>query len=659
MNNKRKFTYLSFLFTCLAVLTSCVDDLQADMNSEGEFTDGYSLQLTVTLDNFGGTSVNNTRAPGYLSSENPMKDRENYIDPEKFRVLFFNHKEEFLFESKSRWVKQLAPTDGFSQWQVSIPMYSSGNDSNYDWDWDKIREALTTNEFKIAILVNRPLEDFSPGFSESGLDGTPKWIDNAGPHWKRNHTSWGAGENDTIKTIIDLHHCQYDPLYHAKSARDNSAESLQKDNFYDFIMGDYNLDRDGKKTSSYTERYPKMGATTSFIYWGEPDGNGSIKDNYEGDSLKSFDKDFPATNKVKHTILPDKAHPIPMYGIQTFQPIKHWVEGTPFNLSKIVENQTSEEYPLKTISLLRAVVKLELCIRKDLFNNKKPPLVLLWYPNVYSRCEPMDVWTPTDQIWKDHDNGCEWKNIMEYGPVCSSVITLGNTNRNGSGDIAAFQKTMSWFYGAWNEEKPGGGARWNFERYDGSKVTIVDDKAAGVPKYPHIFNTCIQRNKSVICNKEGDVTDKYNDDYWHYVVYTGERNMIDPNKIQEMNKTAYAITWMFKDGRTGTGSSPYKNKQYYFIPIADYTPTPTGKPGNQNARNFFGPYDLTSYNLPNNNYTDAIKKTNDQKEMPWPLLRNHHYRIIIGEYTSTRAEGGISVQSEEFYSESLTPLTPN
>lgn len=652
MNNK-KYTYLIFLFACLAVVTSCVDDLQADMNSEGEFTDGYSLQLTVTLDNLGGTN-NSTRASD-LSTDNPMKEWEDYIDPEKFRVLFFNKYEEFLFESKSRWVKQLAPTaDGFSQWQVSIPMYSYGNDISYEWDWDKIREELTTNEFKIAILVNRPLKDFSPGFSESGLNGDPKWIDNTGPHWKKNHTSWGAGKNDTIRTIIDLHHCQYDPLYHAKSVNGTDEDNLKNDNFYDFIMGDYNLDKDGKPTSTYINRYPKMGATVSFIHWGD-------KEDYKGEYIKTgYDSDFPnASTQVKYTILPDKTHPIPMYGIQTFDPITHWVKGTPFNLSSMADSQTSEYTP-KTISLLRSVVKLELCIRKDLFNNKKPPLVLLWYPNIYSRCEPMDVWTPTDQIWKDHDNGCEWKDIMAYGLVSSKNTTLGGTKRYEQTDVGAFQKTMSWFYGAWSENKPKKNnedadvPRWDFMRHNGTKATIVGTNN-GVPNYPRIFNSCIQRNKSVICNEKGDLSEEYDDSYWHYVVYTGERNMIDPNKIPNMKETVYAISWMFKDGTT-SGS----NAKYYFIPIADYN----SSSGNTHASNCLKAVSLTSYDLqsPMKDYAGKLRDEvaeNQQNEMPWPLLRNHHYRIIIGKPNETRADGGISVQSEEFHSESLTPFTPN
>lgn len=658
MNYKEKYTFLTLLIACFTIgFTSCTDTLESVVDNDDEVQEvlskGYSLNLTVTLDNFGGTG--GTRAAN-LSSANPLKEWEDYIDPQKFRVLFFDDQEQFLFESKSRWVKQLAPTaNGYSQWLVSVPMFSYGNDMEEDWDWEAIRTALTNNEFRIAILANHPEADFSPGYSETGMgEGNPDWISNEGPYWKRNHTAWGAEEGDTIRKIFDLHHCQYDPLYHAKSA---SGKGVQTDNFYDFIMGDYDLGEDGKKTTSYESKRPKMGATVSFLYWGEKDADGKIS--YPGEDVSIYDPDYTKnddTKKIKYTLLPSKKRPIPMYGVQKFDPITNWIKGTPFNLSQIAENQT-KKYNFKSISLLRSVVKLELCIRKDYFGNRKPPLVTLWYSNVYARCEPMDVWTPTEEIWKPHYNGCEWENIMKYGLFCSAKTNLGGTTRNVYG-IGNFQKIMSWYYGAWKEKG------WKFERSAESttdKIVSTVNAGGAVPDYPRIFNSCIQRNKMVICNKEGygDVTDKYNDDYWHYVVYTGERNMLDPNQIPQLSEKFYTISWMFKDGRYSGN-----NKRYYFIPIADYSKTQTY------ARQSFGPYNLNEHNLPKNAskitqtgngqdiYTYAqniftnVSET-DTGNMPWPLLRNHHYRIIIGDPTRATEEGGIAVMSEELYSETL------
>lgn len=638
MNNKRKYTILILLFICFSTLISCVDDLESCVGNEeqGEFINGYSLKLAVTLDNMGGT-----RRANNLNEINPMKEWEDYIDPQKFRVLFFNDKEQFLFESKSRWIKQLAPTEnGFSQWLVSIPMYSYGNDVEYNWDWDSIRTALTTKKFRIAILANRPEQEYYPGFNNTGLDKDPRWFDNTGPHWKRNHTSWGAKEKDTIKTIMDLHHCQYDPIYHGKSY---DVDKDSDEDYYDFIAGDYNLNSLGLETDDYKSKRPKMGATSSWVHWGDKD---NVK-TYKGERLDSYDNDYPSTDTVRYTILPDQKHPIPMYGIQVFDPIKNWIKGTPFNLSKITENQTSD-YTFKSIALLRSVVKLELCILKSLFGDKKPPLVTLWYSNIYSRCEPLDIWTPTEEIWKDHNNGCEWEAIMDYGLISSAKINLGNTNRN-SDTKNNYQKTVSWFYGVWKEHQ------WPFLQSNGAPAPFVDNSGGTLPDYPQIFNTCIQRNKIVICNEKGDLSDKYNDDYWHYIVYTGERNMIDPNKLPATSGTNYAISWMFKDGRYSG-----QNSQYYFIPIADYETSTT----NKEARKCFGPYsrssDFTKSQLPGNmnSYANTLRNNiTSQDEWPWPLLRNHVYRIIIGRpdnrLNRATGESVFSIQSEESYSESL------
>lgn len=630
MSIKRRYTALLALLFAGLTLTSCVDDelvyaeeQQPDLDLPEEFSKGYSLSLVVTLDKMGGGI---TRATGDAEN-NPLSYIDDYVDPEKFRVLFFDNQERFLFESKSRWIKQLGATGDYSQWLVSVPMFSFGNDIGYNWNWEEIRKALTTNKFKVAILANRPEKEWYPGFTETGFaEGEmAQFIDNIGPVWKAGDTAWGA-EPGKAKKVFDLHHCQYDILYHAKS---------EKAGYYDFIMDwkDDKKDENSSWENLYAEMKPKMGATSSWVYWGSGKG-------YEGVSPKDYDPDFPSENKVKYTVLPNQAHPIPMYGIQDFDPIKGWVPGTPFNLSDITAG-TDTEYYFNKISLLRSLVKLELRIPKSYL---RPTHVSMWYPNIYARCEPMNIWTPTDKIWKEsHDNDCEWHDIMNYGPVCSDQFSVDGENRYANTKFN-FQKTMSWFYGAWSKIGPDEEPRWDFN--NGGTFTIDDvvdefessDKYKTM-RYPQIFNPCIQRNKMVLCNVEGDVSDLYNDDYWHFVVYTGERNMNDPNKLPYMGKEnatkeyhAYAVNWMFKDDAT---------KQYYCIPIADYG-TSTG---NQEAQNCFGPYvadDISTtgtYDLPKGtgtqqqmeSYGDRLKHVNSRDEMPWPLLRNHHYRITIGD----------------------------
>ena len=666
-----KYKILSVLFAFVA-LTSCIDDLDSCVDDYGipeEIRSGYSINLTVTLDKMGGSSM---RA-GNEDYFNPLEDRDDYINPEKFRVLFFDHQDKFLFESKSRWVKKLYPSADYSEWLVSVPMFTYGNDKFeveevdeatgetkkvvLEWDWETIRKALQDNKFKIAILANRPELDWYPAFDDTKEYMPKQWYDNRGPFWDPRDT----GE----KEVFDLHHCQYDPMYHGKS---------QENGYYDFIMGDW-----GDFKASYNDfvkKKPTMGATSSWVYWG--DGF-----NYGGINPRDYDEKFPYGNSateiknlIKYTILPDSDNPIPMYGIQEFDPITDWVKGTPFNLSNLLAASTDQEdnqntdpenkrYNYKSIALLRSVVKLELIIPKSLYPNE-PQFVGLWYSNIYARCEPMNVWDPTDLIWKEnHENDCEWNDIMNYGPIWSKLYKLDGSGPEGGNNVryldsqdtekdlkVLYQTCLSWFYGAWTTKKADGSPRWNFEGEYFSIDKVVPEKDG--MKYPQIFNPCIQRNKLVQCNIEGDVTDLYDDNCWHYVVYTGERNMIDPNDLpmtaptSSKNNNAYAINWMF--GRAGS---------YYCIPIADYS-TDNGKSGNTRARNCFGPYDYTSStNLQGNmnSYANNIRDESrflQRDEMPLPLLRNHVYRITIGSRTNRGSSGeGFSVQTEDFHSESI------
>lgn len=643
--NNIKNIILTVLFGFMA-LTSCTDKEYSlsgnkDYGIPEGIKEGYSINLIVTLDKMGGTG-------GMRAANNPieLEEIENYIDPEKFRVLFFDHEDKFLFESKSRWVKKLDPGSIHSEWLVSIPVFTYGNDvfdyeyedengthevNGEEWDWETIREALTTNSFKIAILANRPELDYYPKLS--GIDIGAHWYDNKGPYWYPKDT----GKKD----VFDLHHCQYDPMYHGKSATDlNETEAGKYTGlgigFYDFIMDDWN-DKVNDKNAEYYAMKPKMGATSS---WVEHINKKSLPEDSPSDMR--IDKENN-TNTYPYAILPSYEHPIPMYGIQKFAPITNWTKGTPFNVSDLV-GSGADEYQFNTISLLRSVVRLDLLIPQASYPTR-PNLVGLWYPNVYSRCEPMDVWTPTNLIWeKDHENDCEWNDIMNYGLTVSAKEDRGGTNAQGStkrnaDDKFNFQNTISWFYGAWKEKE------WPFLNSEGQDLTPKDNPEG--LSYPKIFNPCVQRNKFVIssiCSDrenpeipdagiQGDVTHLYNDGYWHFVMYTGERNMIDVNRIPLQGaQTSYTVTWMFKD---------CDRDQYFCIPIADYS-----KP-QQYATNCFGPYKEADWdgssNLPKES-KDATRKATTQimnyannlrdyvttrDEMPWPLLRNHIYRITV------------------------------
>lgn len=598
------------------------------------FDKGYSLNVKITLDDMGGTRA-------VVNTPQELKQWEDYIDPEKIRILFFDHQDLFLFESKSRWVKQLDN----NEWLISVPIFTYGNDVYEDkdggeWNWELIRKALTSNPFKIAILANRPEMEWYPGFNDLTLPA--QYIDNTGPDWKPNDTR--------KKSVFDLHHCQYDPLYHAKS---------KSTGFYDFIMGDYYKEGNG----IYDNYRPQMGATSSWLEW-----QGSNEHKWT----------YTSNQKEKEYVnyrLPSQDHPIPMYGIQRFEQIDpdDWQEGTPFNLSDNIPGvgpdvDGSYKDNRKSIWLLRSVVKLELLIPKT----ETVGVVSINYPNPYSRCEPMDVWTPTDDLWNGQhgDEGiCEIESILKYGTICKKTDAKSSTKQD-------YQNRIAWLYGAWLDNNPAiEGCSWWFNK---EKKVGMEDKTGRVSypqlkkepqiPYPRIFNPCIQRNTSILC-ENSDVTDFYDDDgYYHYVVYTGERNVNDPSDLGKL-------------GDDGGGKPTVQywgvclNEQYYAFPITNYAikdnpaleilehldSNPAKEDGENtpltqgwaNGKQVDGQY--VGYSQ-----TIMAYDGNNPKLLPWPLIRNHVYTLKLtprngdewknasqNRMPSQNTEGGTNRISEE------------
>lgn len=572
-------------YTCMALLLlgvmslsfSCVNDKvlgDFDPQEEAPFGDEvYSLNFMVTLDNLGSSP---TRAIVDSDPERITK-YENYINLERFRLLFFDKDDMFLFESKNRWVKQMDVNDNYSGWFVSVPFGPFGDDSygeGHEYNWDEIREYLTSQPFKIAILANRPAQLLYPGFMDSELELEDGVFDNDGPYW---------GPEDVGKrSIFDLHHYQYDIIYADKGKHKTG------DSFYDFIMGDIKTDR------------PTMGSAINWVSF----------DNKDTDKVE-----LTSSVAMRHIKMPSENHPIPMYGVQLFDPIPKelWKKGTPFDLSGIQgEISSHTNYKSKTVSLLRSCVRLDLRIPKSIKNGAKPTFVTLWYSNIYSRTEPMDTWTPTNEIWKDnHDGECEWKDILNYGPFVSSEVYGTATTK------ADYQKRLSWFYGVWKEKG------WPFETLSGSKVTPVAETAT--MKYPRVYNPCIQRNKVITCER-GYVED-YNDDYHHWVVYTGERNINDANTLPIMDKP-YVVCWIIS----------WDKSKYYCIPMLNYE-----KNTDSDLSKVFGPHTdavATSGNWPNamNDYMNSLISEKGDN-VPYPLVRNHIYRFTLT--NKTRADGEI------------------
>lgn len=615
------------LYTVLAgTAMSCVRESLSEDPASGSgedfnieaFSEGYSVAFDMLLDRMGGGYE--TRADGIDAR---IEEWENYVNPEEFRILFFDAEDHFLFESKTRWFTSVASYDGGSRWRVGVPIFSYLSDS-YDenistspdysvdesYNWDRIMEIMRSQPFKVAILANRPSDIAVPQLSDLSADQRKvKKFGKNGPFWspKNSIASYTDAElqdhGDDIKTVFDLHHCQYDPFYENKNV--GSA--------YEFLFEYENEMMDDGTMKSV----PFMGAVSS---WFHPE---RVR-NYDGNNVRYFYR-LPESQILDVNEKDDDANPIaknqyiPMYGIQQFDALTTWAKGTTYNLSRQTGSQTGN-YDYKSISLLRSVVKLELRIPwydedgREVKVNNEWAQICASHP--LARCEPMDTWTPTNELWKDHKTSCEWLDIRNYG-----LYT----------DLSSdYTRKLSWFFGAWKEKG------WDFSSInDMPKETDPD-----VPSYPHLFNPITQRMQIVF------ITDCYlpvPGKYHRWIIYCGERNMIDPNTPNNLGSDPFSIYFRIEVTRPG------RDKQIYYLPITDYSAK--DKFGNPNpAKKYLTHHagtcctyteeqitDVAKYPEHMNAYCIEIRDFAKQKDyinnykeiFPYPLLRNHLYRLTV------------------------------
>lgn len=752
---KNYIIYLYFIGITLLgiVLPSCVDDKisptppeindEIDPNLPEEIRNGFSVSFNMELGEMGSLGSNSRASASTTNAY--LREIENFIDLERLRILFFvcvpdagvgsneemeknpnsfpkdnfkrNHtKDYFLFESKSRFVTPLTNNESTSaRWQVTAPVFTYGNNDEYDWE--AIRYALTHYNFKIAILVNRPSEvdfgDFDNKFGKPVVFYTDR-----GPNWSVEHTwidpsfrnqeKYQGFSEDYWKyrpTINDLHHCQWDAVYSSK----NNTKHV-----YDFIMANpYETDKvTNKDKNDLINKLTK------------PEDNAP-----EGSEIKKFDyrnlmgalsywtekRVFLETGEEEnYYILPNASKGIPMYGVQKFIALGDaWIEGTPFNVS----NHTN--YNGDNIHLLRSLAKLELKIPKKMQIRENGEVTTvdiivknpyLRYSNVMARCEPLDVETPTEVIWSANENLCESNDIFKYGPIINS----SNTNKTPKTDPYTYQEWVAWFYGAWKHW-------WHFNADREEMEKERDYKYKGVELYgniqglkdpgfftaehtkglesPHIFNPVIQRNQYAHLD-DCLIEDS---EYWHYIVYTGERNINDPSDLLNHDNSKAEVAYFsfnvvcpklgltslmteeeINNAINGLSSSTKKDafttqvKEKYLktedesankekdmgkelcIPITNYKENVELKRTINNIQNYYkipNPQPILDYwKYLNDNgtnsffqgkmrtYAENMVLNTSEKSWNWPLLRNHLYSFTVTKFGNANDEGGISVQ---------------
>lgn len=632
MFTKYKFLIFSLLIGgSLGLLSSCKDDdlvLNPDEEDEQIFFDIPSLSVTLTVDNLGGEPQAFSLDPRY----DQLVKNESYLDPQNCRILFFDSQNNFLFESKSRYVKKLETTSGEAgRWTVTVPFFTYGNDGNhsydnkdldFDWDWKAIKAKLTSEPFKIAIMANHPERDFNMGIKGRTLDAggaetstnidadvvvADQWYRNDGPNWTHKNSVCYTGSDRDVKTIIDLHHCQRDLIYkgknhdqyHPNSANGNYGEAHveayhENLGFYDVIC-DY-------EPSDTKRQYPMMGPTVGWVDFRDDD---SRKDSY---GLGQ-----------RNPRLPSEDYPIPMYGIQQFEAISpgEWIDGTTYRLDRPTD---------KAISLLRSCVKLELFIPSSYTVDR----VTLVYANIYSRCEPLNIWDPTETIWTAghdlsnpgtiRDDDCEWKRIWKFGPM-TAPTSIG---RQASKD--SLQKKLSWQYRKWAD------VGWHFGR--GKQNAAAGQQWAKTAseframESPDIFNPCVQRNNYVVLEKGinffSDVPG-----YTHIVTYTGERAVNDGSNLTNIGNTGsgnpVAVYWevcLKKQGssngyRLSMAITDYKSNAAKAYEVTTYSGGSGYPPKLENSMGGSG------------KYFQRVQSKDASTPVPYPLIRNHTYKMTL------------------------------
>lgn len=670
----------------LFFVTSCVDETviepeppkveeEFDPNVPDEIRNGFSISFDMSLAPVGGSN-----AGSRAISNVDLLEIDNFVDLEKVRILFFacpgmvnetdnpddnkafepnqedyssksyifsgepGQEDFFLFESKSRWVSELeSSTSTESRWQITSPVFTYGNNDEYRWD--DIIWTLKHYPFKIAILVNRP-DNVNFGNFDDKFGGIIHFTTDRGPNWgpkdtwippaRRKEEELNINWNEK-PTINDLHHCQWDAVYASKNSGDKTT--FEGGGTYSFIMKNPTTDNLPKNS---TLPYPQDGVEQDPV--GQTNMMGALSYWTEKSAFTSTEGETVTENHYFH---PNKIQGIPMYGVQIFDPIPDWTSGTAYNISNRQAGQTGA-YASKNIHLIRSLVKLELRIPKKLnINGELKDIIIaqpiLNYSNVMARCEPLDVATPVERIWEPEcTDKCEWQNIHKYGPI---ITTNSQAQPAGGATPEYLQKQYAWFYGAWK-------GWWHFNDPDnlpkdvetskglkgGANSKFFDDRSKQMP-YPRIYNPVIQRNG--IARIDPCLVEDNN--FWYFVIYTGERNINDPStfaresslKASDCEIPFFSFILKEKGQSTSTGTT-------FCIALTDYQK-------NDIIKNW---YKIGDTNLHQERTISNVKSSakiqmsisKNENDWSWPLLRNHCYTFIVNSLGNYSDPGGLDVK---------------
>lgn len=318
-------------------------------------------------------------------------------------------------------------------------------------------------------------------------------------------------------------------------------------------------------------------------------------------------------------VMPDGKNPIPMYGLQEFDPIKEWVSGDVYDLSN--PTSVSENYNHRKIHLIRSLAKVEIRINKSIFANTDvtPAHVYLRSCNRSARSEIKDVSIPTDILWygdaafnkKDEKNENlrdkyyykydaegilgEFKNIFNYGPL---FVNAGGNTIDDEVLLQNYWNKTSWFFGSWAENNPGMNWNWN-----GKTINVPNQ----IP-VPRVFNSRVDRSDYIRFAEVGD-----DNGYYLFVLYVPEKNVDDANDRGDYTSRPKVphIEIRF-DGMNNDDN--LDDNGAFRIFFSDYK---------ENADRLYDYNRLTFENL------EMEMNRDNLKDLFQPIIRNHVYQFTV------------------------------
>lgn len=344
--------------------------------------------------------------------------------------------------------------------------------------------------------------------------------------------------------------------------------------------------------------------------------------------------------------LPDEENPIPMFGVQDFDPVGEDYDKTPtgkiFPIS--TECDWAENYDYKKIYLVRSLAKVEIYFPRSIFEHHKPTNVYMRTMNTRANCETVDVRTPTDLLWFGQNSPVLQGKSYTYqqvkakytdykgfayipdGGIDEELRRINNEHiyknagsTNADKDGTNYKKRLSWFYGSWRDWK----WDWNQNFRDADVPTTT--------AYPRIFNPRIEGFSNNNYVRFIEVPDQTGD-YIKYICYSPEKIPDDTDINGNLTSRAKVEHVELHFGGPQDNMDDNFAYRLYFTDYSRFGGTIGG--------------------ISRWDFDDQMEKTTSNLQNIDPVLRNHVYRFYVEQFNPDKT---LNVQLRVVGPEERTP----